>query len=223
MRLHDYAASGNCLKVRLLLGLARPLVERVPVDIFAGDTLTGAFGRLNPLRETPVLELDPGDVITQSGAILWYLAEGTPYLPPAPLDRARVVQWLAFEQERIMSPLGGARFRLLTGRADPGLDARLSTGRAALDVLAAHLSNTPYVVAGTPTIADLALYPYISVAADAGADPADWPPVTAWLDRLRALPRFADDLVPYPENARPGRSRSIYDDPAPSPVGAGGG
>jgi glutathione S-transferase len=211
MRLYDYEASGNCLKVRLLLGLLGRPYERVPIDIFGGDTLTGAYGRLNPVRETPVLELDTGEVITQSGAILWYLAEGTPYLPAAPLDRARVVQWLAFEQERVMSALGGARFRLLTGRDDPALEGRLATGRAALDVLDAHLAATPFMVAGAPSIADLALYPYISRAADAGVDPAGWPAVAAWLDRLRALPGFLDDLVPYPDNARRGASRSIYD------------
>jgi glutathione S-transferase len=211
MRLYDYDASGNCLKVRLLFGLLDRPYERVPVDIFAGDTLTDAFGRLNPLRETPVLELDTGEIVTQSAAILWCLAEGTPYLSASPLDRARVVQWLAFEQDRVMSTLGGARFRLLTGRDDPGRAARIAAGRAALDVLAAHLADTPFAVAGAPSIADLALYPYISVAGDAGVDPADWPPVAAWLDRLRALPGFNDDLIPYPPNARPGSSRSIYD------------
>ena len=75
MRLYDYAASGNCYKVRLLLALLGREYERVPVDIFAGETLTDAFGALNPVRETPVLELGPGTCIAQSSAILWYLAE----------------------------------------------------------------------------------------------------------------------------------------------------
>jgi glutathione S-transferase len=70
MRLHDYDASGNCYKARLLLALLGRDYERVPVDIFAGDTLTPDFGRLNPLRETPVLELDDGSVVAQSNAIL---------------------------------------------------------------------------------------------------------------------------------------------------------
>ena len=86
MRLYDYAASGNCYKARLLIALTGRDVELMPVDIFAGDTLTDAFGALNPLRETPVLELDSGEVITQSNAILWYLAEGTPFMPD---ERAR--------------------------------------------------------------------------------------------------------------------------------------
>ncbi|HWM11000.1 MAG TPA: glutathione S-transferase family protein [Solirubrobacteraceae bacterium] len=214
MRLYDYDASGNCLKVRLLLGLLGREYERVPVDIFAGDTLTEEYGRLNPLRETPVLETGGGAVITQSAAILWYLGEGTPYLPPDPVDRARVVQWLVFEQERIMATLAGVRFRVITGRAAAdarGIVARREAGRAALDVLEAHLATTPFVVAGAPSIADLALYAYISVAGEAGVELDDRAAVGAWLERLRALPGFEDDLVPYPANAQAGASRSIYD------------
>ena len=214
MRLYDYDASGNCLKVRLLLGLLGREYERVPVDIFAGDTLTDAYGRLNPLRETPVLETGDGDVITQSPAILWYLAEGTPYLPEDPVARAHVLQWLIFEQERIMGTLAGVRFRVITGRAaadSRGVVARLEAGRAALGILDAHLGGTPFLVTGTPTIADLALYAYVSRAPEAGADLDGFPAVRAWLDALRALPGFDDDLVPYPPNAQAGASRSIYD------------
>jgi len=217
MRLHDCSASGNCLKVRLLLGLLERPYQRVAVDIFAGETLGDDFARRNPLRETPVLELDSGEHLTQSAAILWYLAEGSEYLPRSPLDRARVVQWLGFEQERVMSTIGGARFRLLTGRlapGDPAVLARLAGGREALGVLDDHLAATPFAVAGRPSIADLALYAYVSRAPDAGLDLRAWPAVDAWLDRLRALPRFDDDLLLYPENARPGKGSSIYDAPA---------
>jgi hypothetical protein len=122
MRLHDYAASANCLKVRLILAMLDRPYERVPVDIFAGDTLTEAFARLNPLRETPVLELDDGRTLAQSNAIVTFLAQDTAFLPDDAFERALVAQWLAFEQERVMSGIGGASFRRLTGRAalDPG-------------------------------------------------------------------------------------------------------
>src|ERR1700754_4813173 len=109
MRLYDYAASGNCFKVRLLLALLGAEYERVPVDIFAGDTLTAEFVAINPLREPPVLELDDGSMLAQSSAILWYLAEGTAFLPADAAARARVVQWLSFEQERVMGGLGNPR------------------------------------------------------------------------------------------------------------------
>ena len=212
MRLYDYPASGNCFKVRLLLALLGRDYERVPVDIFAGDTLTNTYAAINPLRETPVLELDDGEHLAQSAAILWLLAEGTAFLPEDRLQRAQVAQWLSFEQERIMGGIANPRFRLLTGREGPGLTARLATGRGALEVLDAHLAGREWVVGAAPTIADLALFAYISRAADAGLEHP--PHVAAWLERIRALPGFVDDFVTYPENARPGASRSIYDSPS---------
>jgi glutathione S-transferase len=207
MRLYDYAASGNCFKVRLLLGLLGREYERVPVDIFAGDTLTDAFGALNPLRETPVLELEDGRRLTQSNAILWFLAEGTAFLPSDAWERGLVASWLSFEQERVMGGIGGPRFRALTGR--PFDAGRLDTGRGALAHLDEHLHGREWVVGGAPSIADLGLFPYVSVAGDAGLEHP--PEVAAWLDRVRALPGFVDDFVTYPENARPGVARSIYD------------
>ena len=86
LRLYDYPASCNCYKVRLLLAnLGRPY-ERVPIDIFAGDTLTEEYGRINPARTTPVLETDDGRYLPESAAILVYLARGTPYLPDDPFE-----------------------------------------------------------------------------------------------------------------------------------------
>ena len=207
MRLYDYAASGNCFKVRLLLGLLGRDYERVPVDIFAGDTLTDAFGALNPLRETPVLELDDGRTLTQSNAILWFLGEGTPFLPGDAFARGQVASWLSFEQERVMGGIGGPRFRALTGRPfDP---ARLETGRNALAVLDAHLATRDWLVGEAPSIADVGVFAYASRAPEAGLEHP--PHVAGWLDRVRALPGFMDDYVVYPDNARPGASRSIYD------------
>ena len=214
MRLHDYAASGNCYKVRLLLALLDLPYERVAVDIFAGDTLTPEFERLNPVRETPVLELDSGATITQSNAILWYLAEGTDFLPEDRLDRARVVQWLSFEQEHVLPGLGGTRFRLATGRAalDPATYAkRFEAGLETLRVLDGHLDGRLFLVGERCSIADLSVFAYTQVADQAGFELSAFPAVGGWLDRVRALPAFvADDLL-YPENAQPGRSRSIYD------------
>ena len=207
MRLHDYAASGNCYKVRLLLALLGHEYERVPVDIFAGDTLTDEYAALNPVRETPVLELDSGAAIAQSGAILWFLADGTRYLPMDPLGRALVLQWLFFEQERVMGGIGGPRFRRLTGR--PQIEGRLEIGAAALELLDAELGRRDWLVGAGPTIADVAVYGYAHVAHEAGLAPG--PGVRAWFERIRALPGFVADLEPYGANARPGAGRSIYE------------
>jgi glutathione S-transferase len=212
MRLYDYAASANCYKARLLLALLGREYERVPVDIFAGDTLTDEFAALNPARETPVLELDDGSVLTQSDAILWYLGEGTLFLPDTALGRAQVAQWLFFEQERVMSGIGGARFRIVTGRAPERVGGRLALGRSALEMLEAHLAGREFLVGGACTIADVGNFAYTHVAGDAGLALAEYPAVSAWLERIRALPGFVADLEPYPDNARPGASRSIYDE-----------
>jgi glutathione S-transferase len=207
VRLYDYPASGNCYKVRLLLALLGREYERVNVDIFAGETLTDEYAAINPLRETPVLELESGERIAQSPAILWYLAEGTPFLPDERVGRAHVLQWLAFEQERVMGGIGGPRFRRLTGR--PPIEGRLAIGEHALATLDAQLAERDWLVGERCTIADVAVYGYGHVAGDAGLQPGSH--VRAWMERLRALPGFVADLVPYPANARAGAGRSIYD------------
>jgi glutathione S-transferase len=212
VRLYDYAASANCYKPRLLLALLGREYERVAVDIFAGDTLTDEYAGLNAARETPVLELDDGQVLTQSNAILWYLAEETEYLPQEPLQRGQVAQWLFFEQERVMNGIGSARFRVLTGRNPELVPARLELGRSALEMLEVQLQARPFLVGDSCTIADLANFAYAHVAEDAGYDLTSYPAVAGWLARVTSLPGFMDDLVRYPENARPGASRSIYDE-----------
>ncbi len=169
------------------------------------------FGRLNPARETPVLELDDGSALVQSAAILWFLAEGTALLPQDPLERAQVVRWLQFEQDWVMSGVGAARFYTLTGRNPGALPKRVARGRTALDMLERDLAGRSWIVGDRPSIADLALFAYAHVAPDAGIDLEPWPAVRAWIGRIEALPGFMDDYVPYPANARPGAGRSIYD------------
>ncbi len=118
MKLYDYAASCNCYKVRLLLAHLGIDYERVPVDIFAGGTLTDEYGRINPMRTVPVLETEQG-YLPESNAILTYLAEGTAYVPDDPWERARVVGWLIYEQTDVVFMVGGLRFRLMVGRWTP--------------------------------------------------------------------------------------------------------
>lgn len=212
MRLYDYSASGNCYKPRLLLALLGREYERVPIDIFGGDTLTDAYAALNPAREVPVLELDDGSVIAQSDAILWFLAEGSPFLPDDPLERAQVLQWLFFEQERVMTGIGGARFRILTGRNPELVPSRLELAKSALEILEARLDGRSYLVGSSCSIADVSNYGYAHVAGDAGFDLGEYPSVAAWLRGIEALPGYVEDLAPYPDSARPGLSRSVYDE-----------
>lgn len=213
LRLHDYAASCNCYKVRLLLALLERPYERVPVDIFAGETLTDAYAQMNPARSTPVLEVVPGRFLPESNAILLYLAEGTSFLPTDRMERAQVVRWLLYEQTDVVPGVGGLRFRLQTGRLEPDdADAihRRTAGEEVLAVLDHHLAQREFFVAGQYTIADIGIYGYTHVAHEAGYEMNRYPAVQAWLKRVAAQPGHIDDLAPYPPNARPGAGRSVY-------------
>jgi glutathione S-transferase len=214
MRLYDYVASANCYKPRLLLAQLERAYERVPIDIFAGDTLTGDYAAKNPARSTPVLETDDGRYLQESNAILWYLAEGTPFLPEDAFARAHVIRWLVFEQTDVMYAIGGLRFRLLTKRwtaEDPQARRRFELGLDALRMLEDHLATRRHLVDDRYSIADIAVYAYTHVAADAGFELASFPAVSRWLRRVEATPRFVDDLEPYPANAEPGAGVSLYD------------
>ena len=208
MKLYDYPASGNCYKVRLLLALLGTPYTRVPVDIFAGETLGDGYGRINPVRETPVLELGSGEFVTQSNAILWLLSRGTRFAAGSDVEEAQVLQWLFFEQERLMPGVAGTRFRRLTGRPVPA--GREELGREALAMLDGQLGKQPFVVGERCSIADLSLYAYTNVAHKAGFDLTALPAIVAWLGRVERQPGFVNDLEPYPSSAHAGSGSSIY-------------
>jgi len=214
MRLYDYAASANCYKVRLLLAQLGADYERVPVDIFAGETLTDEYLAKNPAAETPLLELDGGELLPESNAILLYVGEGSPYVPTRLEERAQVWRWLIYEQAALIPPIGGLRFRLLTGRIAADSDDARRRHRAAKSVLAlldGHLRERAFLVGDRYSVADIGVYGYVHVAPEAGIELDPYPAVRAWLDRVSAQPGYMNDLEPYPANTRPGAGRSIYD------------
>lgn len=213
LRLYDYPASANCLKVRILLAhLGRPY-ERVMTDIFAGDTLTEEYANKNPARRTPLLEIDGGRFLPESNAILWYLAERSPFLPSSSYERASVVRWLLFEQEYVAQGIASLRFRLQTGRAVEGdefVASRRQLGRTTLAMLDHQLAASHFLIGAAYTIADIANYAYVHVAGEAGYQLGGYDAVTAWLRRVEAQPGFQNDLTPLPSTARRGRGQSIY-------------
>ena len=214
LRLYDYVASANCYKVRLLLAqLGRPY-ERIPIDIFDGDTLTNEYARINAFRSTPVLEIAPGRYLIESNAILVYLADGTPLLPTGAAERSEVVRWLIYEQTDVMPAAGGLRFRLQTGRLapdDPDAVGRRTAGEEVFRILNDHLADRRFLVADRYSIADMAVYGYAHVAHEGGYELDRWPAVQAWLRLVSEQPGYVNDLQPYPSNARAGAGRSIYD------------
>lgn len=214
MRLYDYPSSPNCYKVRHALSELGVEYERVPIDIFGGDTLTDEFGRINPARTTPVLEFDDGQHLVESNAILLYLTEGTELLPNDGVERAEAYAWLFYEQARIVPIVGGLRLGLTTGRTrleDEGTrrQRRMAVGITAL--LGQHLETRHYFVGERFTVADIGIYGYMQAAGEAGVDTDRFPSLQAWLERVRARPKHFEDLQPLPENARPGKGRSLWD------------
>jgi glutathione S-transferase len=213
MRLYDYAGSCNCYKVRLLLAQLGIAYERVPVDIFAGATLTDEYLALNPARTTPVLETG-GRYLTESNAILLFLAQGTRYLPADPFELAQAAGWLIYEQTDVVPTIGGLRFRLLTQRlvgSDRDAVRRRNGALEVLRVLDDHLTTRDFFVGGGYTIADIAVYGYTHLAHEAAIDLGPYESVRAWLARVEEQPGFVEDVEPYGANAVPGAGRSIYD------------
>jgi glutathione S-transferase len=213
MRLHDYPASGNCYKVRLLLAQLGVDYERVHVDIFDGGTLTDEFAALNPTRTVPVLETDAGLPLLESNAILVYLAEGTELLPDDPVERAQVLRWLFYEQAEIVPSIGGLRVRLAAAVLAPdsgGAQRGRAAGAAALSILEDHLRERRFLVGERYSVADIAIYGYVHVAGDAGLDLAEYPSVQGWIERVEATPGHVDDLDSIPATTRFGAGRSKY-------------
>ena len=199
--------------MRLLLAQLGREYERVPVDIFAGDTLTDEYAAINPARTTPVLETDDGRFLPESAAILFYLAQGTPFLPDDPFQLAEVVRWLIYEQTDVIPTMGGLRFRLLVGRLTPEDPDAVHRKEGALEVLRLlddHLAPREFFVGGRYTIADIAIYGYAHLAHEAGIEMEPYTNVRAWFERVEQQPRYLEDVEPYGANAAPGAGRSLY-------------
>lgn len=205
MILYEHPSSGNCLKARVMLDQVGAGYERVELDLFAGETRTPEHFARNPDGRIPVLELDSGEYLAESGAILLYLAEGTELLPSDPLERGRVHAWMFFEQNQVEANIGVARFLALSGRAetDPWVFSdRRRRGREALGSLERGLAGRDFILGDRYSVADLALYGYVHVADDAGVALDEHPDVAAWVERVAALPGFEEGLSPMPAHAR---------------------
>jgi glutathione S-transferase len=197
VRLHDYLPSGNGYKVRLLLAQLGIPFQRIEYDIARGETRTKEFlENVNANGRVPVLETEDGTLLPESDAILFYLAEGTPYLPEDRLRRARVLQWMFFEQYSHEPNIAVARAWLhvfdvkMTGERLAALEARQRRGYDALGVMEEHLKDHDYFVGGRYSVADIALYAYTHVADEGGLDLAGYPAVLAWLERVSSQPGY---------------------------------
>jgi glutathione S-transferase len=193
VRVYGDIQSGNCYKVKLLMSHLEIAHEWVALNILGGETRSEAFLAKNPNGKIPVLELESGDCLSESNAILNYLADDTPYLPRDPWARAHVLKWQFFEQYSHEPYIAVARFIVkylgLPEERRAEFESKKEGGYKALGVMELQLTNTDFLVDDEMTIADISLFAYTHVAHEGGFDLSAYPAVRAWLDRVSRLPR----------------------------------
>ena len=185
--------SGNCYKIKLLMNHLEIEHEWIEIDILQGETRTDEFLAKNSNGRIPVLELSTGQYLSESNAILNYLADGTDYLPTDRWVRANVLKWQFFEQYSHEPYIAVARYIAkylgLPEERRAEYEAKQDGGHQALSVMERQLSDRDYLVNNAMTIADISLYAYTHVADEGGFDLAGYPAVQAWLDRVAGHPR----------------------------------
>lgn len=202
-KLYEYPPSGNSYKVKLLLTqLGRPF-EAIPVDILKGESRTPEFYAKNPNGRIPILELDDGRTLSESTAILWFLADGSQFLPDDAWLRAKVLQWLAFEQSSLEPNVANARFWLkYAGKSQEELGERLKiwreAGAAALALLDEALGTTRFLVNDQYSIADICLFAYTHVAEDGGFSLLHHANILSWIERVRSQSDFVPMVTRWP-------------------------
>jgi len=199
--LYDFLSSGNGYKVRLLLRLLDLPFRYAEIDLLHGGSRTPEFLARNPIGKIPVLELADGTLLCESNSILWWLAEGTAWIPSSRLGRQRVLQWMSFEQYSHEPSIAVRRSRLLHPEFGSLTETQarelLERGHSALGVLERQLATQPFLVGPASSIADIALYAYTHVAHEGGFELERFPAVCAWLARMqKLLPDLRIDQVP---------------------------
>ncbi len=196
MKIYGDVYSGNCYKLKLICALLDIEHDWIPVDIMRGETREDSFLALNPTGQIPVCVTDDGDVLSESNAILYYLAADSDYWPGDRLGQTRALEWQFFEQYTHEPTIAVARFiklyQGLPAEREQEYQSKLKGGYRALDLMEQHLSTRDFFVGPRCSIADISLFAYTHVAADGGFELATYTAIAAWLERMRALPGFVE-------------------------------
>jgi len=194
MKIYGDSISGNCLKVRWVADLLGLSYEWIETDIMVGASRTPDFLAMNPAGQVPAVILDDGRSLAQSNAIILHLAERSELIPTDAYDRARMLEWMFWEQYSHEPYVAVARFQVrYQGKPVADLEPRLvERGKAALQRLEDGLAESPFLVGETPTLADVALVAYTRVAHDGGFDLAGYPRVKAWVARAEQALKITD-------------------------------
>jgi len=194
VKIYGDIQSGNCYKIKLLTALLEIPHEWISIDVLAGETQSEAFLAKNPIGKIPVLELDDGRYLSESNAILNYLATGSPLLLTEAFQQAKIQQWQFFEQYSHEPYIAVARFiaKYLGLPEDRQAEyaAKQTGGHKALRIMETQLSQTLYLVGEQLTTADIALYGYTHVAHEGGFDLSTYPAIQRWLQRIANQPHY---------------------------------
>ncbi|PKM22340.1 MAG: glutathione S-transferase [Gammaproteobacteria bacterium HGW-Gammaproteobacteria-14] len=194
MKIYGDIQSGNCYKIKLLCSLLGIQHEWIHLDILAGATRTVDFLAKNPNGKIPLLELDDGRCLSESNAILNFLAAGSELLPVEPYALAKVQQWQFFEQYSHEPYIAVARFIAkylgLPEHRKAEYEAKQAGGHKALAVMEQQLSVSEYLTGNVLSTADISLYGYTHVAHEGGFDLAQYPAVLAWVQRIEKHPNY---------------------------------
>ncbi|HZP11905.1 MAG TPA: glutathione S-transferase family protein [Nevskiaceae bacterium] len=194
VKLYGMTGSGNCWKPAALMRQLQVPFDWIEVDLLKGQSRSPEFLAKNANGKVPLLEVAPGQLLAESNAMLCYLADGTPYLPADRWQRAKVFEWLFFEQYSHEPYIATVRWWVhYLHKQDEWRDKiaeAMKKGYAALDVMEAQLQRTSFIAGNAYTIADIALYAYTHAAPQGGYDLKRYPAIGAWLDRVSAQPRF---------------------------------
>ncbi len=204
IQLYGFYPSGNSYKVELVLTRLEIPYRFIHVDLLAGESRTPEFLAKNPNGRIPVVELD-GRYLAESHAIISYFAEGTELVPTDRFARAKMLEWMCFEQYHVEPNIGTARYHLSISNKSPEsigllLQSRQKGSKHALGILEQHLADRRFMVGDSLSLADISLFAYTHVAEEAGISLIPYPHMRAWHDRVRAEPRFItmttlDDLA----------------------------
>ncbi len=186
LKIYGNHVSGNCWKVKWTADALDIPNEWIEVDIFAGESQTPEFLALNPCGQVPTVVLPDERVLRQSNAIILHLAEGSHLIPKDSFERARMNEWLFWEQNSHETTIATRRaFLCYRGKTEDEIDpSMLKRGNDALARLELRLERSPYLVGNEQTLADIAVVAYTRVAHEGGFDLSDFPSVRAWIARV---------------------------------------
>lgn len=187
MKIYGEEISGNCLKVKYVADYLGLDYEWVDIDIVAGGSRTPEILAKNSAGQVPFVEFEDGRVLSQSNAIIQFLAEGSELVPEDPFDRAKMMEWMFWEQYSHETAIAVARFRVIyQGQTIEDLDPQLvAKGNAALDLMEKHLSGGDWFVGNALSLADVALVAYTQFAHQPGFELETRPNVAAWVPRVK--------------------------------------